>query len=66
MNPDELLKCLKTVETELGRVERFPNGPREIDLDILFYGETVHKTETLTIPHPKIMEREFVLRPLAE
>ena len=65
--PDALLKALKRIEGDLGRVpsaERY--GPRAIDLDILFYGARVIESPTLTIPHPLMAEREFVLRPLAD
>jgi dihydroneopterin aldolase/2-amino-4-hydroxy-6-hydroxymethyldihydropteridine diphosphokinase/dihydropteroate synthase len=64
--PDDLLRKLKEVEAELGRQPTFRNAPRPIDLDILFYDDIVYNTETLTIPHPKIQEREFVLWPLCE
>jgi 7,8-dihydro-6-hydroxymethylpterin-pyrophosphokinase len=50
----------------LGRVPNFPNGPRIIDIDILFYGDQVMGTPQLTIPHPRLAERAFVLIPLAE
>jgi len=64
--PLNLLKKLKTIEKELGRVESVRNGPRSIDLDILFYGNKIIQSEKLTIPHPRILERDFVLKPLAE
>ncbi|CAM0137239.1 trifunctional dihydropteroate synthetase [Umbelopsis sp. WA50703] len=64
--PDDLLAGLKQVEAELGREPSFRNAPRPIDLDILFYDDLVYHTETLTIPHPKIQEREFVLWPLCD
>jgi len=65
--PGELLEQLLRIETEQGRVrlgERF--GPRLIDLDLLLYNETVLQTEGLTLPHPRMFERRFVLEPLAE
>ena len=67
--PMELLKALKTLETKLGRVKTFPNGPRVIDLDILFYDDRVLFEDTpeydLFIPHPRLQDREFVLKPLS-
>ncbi len=65
--PLELLSKLKAIERRLGRVKSEPNAPRPMDLDILFYDDIVIVDgKTLTIPHPRIAEREFVLRPLAE
>jgi 2-amino-4-hydroxy-6-hydroxymethyldihydropteridine diphosphokinase len=64
--PLELLKFLKTLETELGRTPTFRYGPRLIDLDILFSGDLILETPELTIPHPKLHERGFVLVPLAD
>jgi 2-amino-4-hydroxy-6-hydroxymethyldihydropteridine diphosphokinase len=66
LTPRQLLEFLKNVEKELGRkvVER--NGPRIIDLDVLFYGTLIVNENDLQIPHPRIRERTFVLVPLAE
>ena len=67
LEPVELLEQLLRIETEQGRVrvgERF--GPRLIDLDLLLYNETVLQSEGLTLPHPRMLERRFVLEPLAE
>ncbi|CAE6456819.1 unnamed protein product [Rhizoctonia solani] len=70
LNPTELIKLLKRVESEVGRTPTFRNGPRVVDLDILFYDDlSVNITEgefPLQIPHPRIQEREFVLRPLSD
>jgi len=67
--PMDLLKALKALETKLGRVKTFPNGPRVIDLDILFYDDKVLFEDTpeydLFIPHPRLQDREFVLKPLS-
>ena len=67
--PLPLLKKLKELETKLGRVPTFPNGPRVIDIDILFYDNLVLFEDDaqypLFIPHPRIAEREFVLKPLS-
>jgi 2-amino-4-hydroxy-6-hydroxymethyldihydropteridine diphosphokinase len=62
--PAKLLSDLKCIEQQLGRVKRERWGQREIDLDILLYGEMVLQTEALTIPHPGLLERSFVLIPL--
>ena len=65
--PLELLARLKNIERRLGRQKAVPDSPRPIDLDILFYDDVVIAAgKNLTIPHPKLSEREFVLRPLAE
>ena len=66
LEPRELLQFTKTVQQEVGRVERFRYGPREIDIDILFYGNKVYKDEDLEIPHPRLQERDFVLQPFAD
>jgi 7,8-dihydro-6-hydroxymethylpterin-pyrophosphokinase len=60
------LAFLKETEIRLGRKETFRFGPRLIDLDILFYDDLVLETPTLSIPHPRITERAFILVPLAE
>ncbi|KAL8996165.1 MAG: hypothetical protein Q9188_006628, partial [Gyalolechia gomerana] len=62
--PLELLDELKGIENLLGRVKTVENGPRTIDLDILLYGNQIVDHERLQIPHPRISERDFVLRPL--
>ncbi len=66
LEPAELLNFLKEIEILLGRQETFRFGPRLIDLDILFYDSLVLDTAGLTIPHPRITERAFVMIPLAE
>ena len=65
--PADLLRKLKELETELGRVKTFPNGPRVIDLDILFYDDQIIFDEQalLFVPHPRLHQREFVLKPLS-
>ncbi|WP_292598465.1 2-amino-4-hydroxy-6-hydroxymethyldihydropteridine diphosphokinase [Mesotoga sp. UBA6090] len=65
-DPEILLREIKTVEKSVGRVERFRWGPREIDIDIILFGETVLTTKELTIPHNDIIKRKFVLVPLLE
>lgn len=64
--PADLLKYLKSVETAVGRQPRFRNGPREIDIDILLYDDLVSAEEGLSIPHPRLAERAFMLVPLAD
>lgn len=66
LSPLNLLKKLKTIEKELGRKKTVRWGPREIDLDILFYGDKVINRKELQIPHPRLFEREFVIKPLLE
>ncbi len=62
----ELLTHLKRLEQTLGRVPSFQNGPRLIDMDILFYDDLTLETLTLVIPHPRLHERAFVLVPLMD
>lgn len=64
--PIELLAFLKSIESNLGRKTSFRFGPRLIDLDILSYENLVLELPGLTIPHPRIVERAFVLVPLAD
>ena len=66
LKPGELLQFTQTIQREVGRVQRFRNGPREIDIDILFYDRQVYADEELEIPHPRLQERDFVLQPLAD
>ncbi len=62
----ELFSFLEEVERKLGKKPKAKNAPRLIDLDLIFYGETVHRSSKLTVPHPRWKERTFVLKPLAE
>ncbi len=64
--PKQLLARVQKIELELGRKRGRPKGPRTIDIDILFYGESTVATGELTIPHPRLTQRRFVLEPLAE
>jgi len=66
LSPYNLLQELHKIESSLGRVRAVKNGPRTIDLDILTYGDLCINEEALCIPHPRILEREFVLGPLGE
>ena len=66
LSADDLLaRCLE-LERELGRVRTLRHGPRTIDIDLLLFGDLVRDTEELTLPHPHLHERLFVLLPLAE
>ncbi len=64
--PLTLLKKLKKIERELGRIKTIPNGPRAIDLDILLCADKIINTKELTIPHPRMFFRDFVIKPLLE
>jgi 2-amino-4-hydroxy-6-hydroxymethyldihydropteridine diphosphokinase len=64
--PQELLKHLKLLELQLGRLTSIRYGPRKIDLDILFYDNLIFDTPALILPHPRLHERAFVLVPLAD
>jgi len=64
--PRELLDAAKAVEAAVGRTETYRWGPREIDVDILLFDELTVAEEGLSIPHPGLAEREFVLAPLRE
>lgn len=64
--PEVLLQALQTLENDAGRVRRERWGPRTLDLDLLLYGDLYWDSATLTLPHPRIFERNFVLQPLAE
>jgi 2-amino-4-hydroxy-6-hydroxymethyldihydropteridine diphosphokinase len=62
----DLLRVMKNIERDLGRTAGVRNGPRPIDLDIIYYGDAVIETPALTVPHPRLYERGFVLQPLAD
>lgn len=64
--PDELMKTLLHIETGLGRIRTEKYGPRTIDLDLLFFDEQVYHSSVVTLPHPALQDRKFVLVPLAE
>jgi 2-amino-4-hydroxy-6-hydroxymethyldihydropteridine diphosphokinase len=70
LEPDALLDAVKTVERALGRTTEGPgyvhHGPRPIDIDVLLYDGREHRSERLTVPHPSLLERRFVLIPLLE
>ena len=64
--PEELLRLLKEIESELGREKTYKWGPRVIDLDILLFDNLIMNRHDLCIPHPLLHKRDFVLKPLAE
>lgn len=66
LTPTALMEILLNLETAMGRQRRFINEPRPIDLDLLFFGQQILKSERLCIPHPRLHERDFVLQPLAD
>ena len=61
MNPEQLLQFTKEIERAQGRIPVFPNAPRPLDIDILFYEDRVLHSEQLIVPHPRLTERAFVL-----
>jgi 2-amino-4-hydroxy-6-hydroxymethyldihydropteridine diphosphokinase len=67
LGPEQLLDACKDVESALGRVPGGPrHGPRPIDVDLLLLGDLVHRSDRLTLPHPEVSARRFVLEPLLE
>ncbi len=68
LSPIELIFCLQEIEHKMGRnkEKELKNGPRIIDLDILFYKKEIIKNKNLKIPHPKLHKRNFILTPLKE
>jgi 2-amino-4-hydroxy-6-hydroxymethyldihydropteridine diphosphokinase len=66
LEPRALLQALHAIETHLGRKKDFPKGPRKIDLDVLLYGAETIATPDLQVPHSRMLQRRFVLTPLAE
>lgn len=66
LEPEALLAETQRIEHELGRERSFPNAPRIIDIDIVLFGDRQISTRNLTVPHPRMLERGFVMRPLAE
>lgn len=66
LDASQLLRALQRLELEAGRERPYRNAPRTLDLDIILYGEEVVNTPELTLPHPRMLERAFVMVPLGE
>lgn len=66
ISPRALLGILQKIENKLGRIRTVKNGPRTIDLDMLLYDDKMINEPDLKVPHPRMFEREFVMRPLLE
>lgn len=66
LTSDNLLGAALGIEAGLGRIRTIKNGPRIIDIDLLLYENEVKNTDTLILPHPRMMERDFVLKPLLD
>lgn len=66
LSPPRLLQTTQAIEQRLGRVRALRNGPRTIDIDILLAGDTRWETPALTIPHPSLLKRDFMLVPLLD
>jgi 2-amino-4-hydroxy-6-hydroxymethyldihydropteridine diphosphokinase len=64
--PEQLMERLIEIESDLGRKRSFPNAPRRIDLDLLYYDDLILESPLLTLPHPRLHERSFVLVPLRD
>lgn len=66
VEPLDLLQALRGIESQMGSKKQVPKGPRLIDVDILLYGNESIETPELQVPHPRMLQRKFVLVPLAE
>jgi 2-amino-4-hydroxy-6-hydroxymethyldihydropteridine diphosphokinase len=66
ISPETLLTQLLDIEQRLGRVRRGRNAPRTIDLDLILHSANVRRSSTLTLPHPRYLQRDFVMQPLRE
>jgi 2-amino-4-hydroxy-6-hydroxymethyldihydropteridine diphosphokinase len=66
LGPGELLAALHAIEADFGRNRPYRNAPRTLDLDLLLHGDSVIQSATLTVPHPRLHQRAFVLLPLLE
>lgn len=66
LTPSQIIQKIIDIEWILGRIRTFKWGPRTIDIDIIFYEESIIDSENLIIPHPRMHERNFVLQPLVE
>ncbi len=66
LEPAALLTAVQAIELEHGRTRPYPNAPRTLDIDLLLYDDVIVDEPTLRVPHPRLRERAFVLKPLAE
>lgn len=66
LGPHQLLDSVLSIERSMGRQRLIPKGPRVIDIDILFFDDQIENSADLTLPHPALHQRRFVLEPLAE
>jgi 2-amino-4-hydroxy-6-hydroxymethyldihydropteridine diphosphokinase len=66
LTASQLLQALQAIEQDFGRERPYPNAPRTLDLDLLLYGSQTMSTDTLTVPHPRLTQRAFVLIPLLQ
>lgn len=66
LSPIDLIIRLEEIEHKMGRIKEIIDGPRNIDLDILFFGNEIINSQSLKIPHPRLQNRKFVLQPLSE
>jgi 2-amino-4-hydroxy-6-hydroxymethyldihydropteridine diphosphokinase len=66
MNANDLMECLLRIERKMGRERNVPLGPRTIDLDIIYFNEDIISSSLVSVPHPRLSERKFVLLPLVE
>ncbi|MCB1214677.1 MAG: 2-amino-4-hydroxy-6-hydroxymethyldihydropteridine diphosphokinase [Deltaproteobacteria bacterium] len=66
LNAVQLFRVLEKIEQENGRTREYPWAPRTLDLDLLFFGDEIYRSKSLSIPHPEAHRRRFVLEPLAE
>lgn len=66
LSPKDLLSFTQVTEQAIGRIRRFRWGPREIDIDIIFYDDVIVNEPDLILPHPRFAERDFVLKPLCD
>jgi 2-amino-4-hydroxy-6-hydroxymethyldihydropteridine diphosphokinase len=66
LTPDQVMTLLLEIEKEMGRVRDISRGPRIIDLDIILWGNEAHHTKLVDIPHPRWLDRSFIIRPIQE
>lgn len=66
MAPREVVQTLLAIEKEMGRIRKTDKGPRTIDIDLIFYGLEQTNDDVVTVPHPRLFQRSFVVKPLSE